>query len=287
MLRLATAQDVAALDTFLAHHAESSMFLRSNLAAHGTDERDHRHGTRFFIWGEIEGVFGATVSGFLLVQAPNCPPEAFAAFAHILDQERALGMTGPDDQVAQALTALGLTTARYQLNHAEPLYRLDLAHLPEGRLPMRLPQPQDLDFLVDWFSGYLVDTQQNIPDNVVQPARDRAQIAVDTQSIRLLLQGGQPVAMAAINASVADHVQVGGVFVPQDQRQKGLGRGVTTALLQEARDDGAKIAILFANNPPAARAYEAIGFQKVGDFRVAILAEPTAVTPQPNPARMR
>ena len=92
-----------------------------------------------------------------------------------------------------------------------------------------------------------------------------------------MLEDDAPVAMAAINASVRDQVQVGGVFVPRENRNCGLGRKVTTAVLQKARTEGANTAILFANNPPAARAYEAMGFQQIGWYRIALLQTPQKV----------
>ena len=54
-------------------------------------------------------------------------------------------------------------------------------------------------------------------------------------------------------------------------RGKRLGREVTRALLAEARDNGARQAVLFANNDAAARAYQAIGFRQVGWYRIAFL----------------
>jgi predicted GNAT family acetyltransferase len=80
--------------------------------------------------------------------------------------------------------------------------------------------------------------------------------------------------MANLNAVVGEHVQVGGVYVPREARGRGFARRITTGLLQEARSEGARIAVLFANNAAAARAYEAIGFRQNGWYGIALLAEP-------------
>ena len=67
-----------------------------------------------------------------------------------------------------------------------------------------------------------------------------ARAAIAGFPMRLLLEAGAPVAMAGINARVGDVVQVGGVFVPEGARNRGLGRRVTAALLrEEARGRGA------------------------------------------------
>ena len=98
-----------------------------------------------------------------------------------------------------------------------------------------------------------------------------------TGRVRLLIEAGHPVAMAAINAKAGYHVQVGGVGVPAQYRGRGYGRGVTAALLREARAEGAQVAVLFANNPTAARSYEAIGFRQVDQYRIALLATPQEI----------
>ncbi len=49
---------------------------------------------------------------------------------------------------------------------------------------------------------------------------------------------------------------------------------MTRALLAEAAAGGARQAVLFANNPAAVRAYRAIGFRQVGDYRIAFLDTP-------------
>jgi predicted GNAT family acetyltransferase len=56
-----------------------------------------------------------------------------------------------------------------------------------------------------------------------------------------------------------------------------LARKVTRALLAEARASGAREAILFSNNDAASRAYRSIGFEQVGQYRIAFLHSPRQV----------
>ena len=279
MIREANPSEASRIEAFLADYPDTSMFLRSNLAAHGVGFKESEHSTRFFVWGknQIEGVFGMTKKGYLMAQLPDSTPEAAHGFADMIKGQTVLGMTGVAPQVQAILNALGLGEAAYRLHHDEPLYRLDLQKLPTAPMPYRAPTDADRPILLNWFADYFEDTGQASG----QEARDMAdgRVTMDVQSGRVivLLDEGTPVAMAAINAAVAGHIQVGGVFVPRENRNRGLGRKVTTALLQQAKDQGADTAILFANNPSAARAYEALGFQQVGWYRIALLQNPQKV----------
>lgn len=62
VIQEASPSDAPAIEAFLAKHPDTSMFLRSNLLAHGIGFGDDDHSTRFFIWGQdrIQGVFGLT-----------------------------------------------------------------------------------------------------------------------------------------------------------------------------------------------------------------------------------
>ena len=83
--------------------------------------------------------------------------------------------------------------------------------------------------------------------------------------------------MTSLNAQVADTVQVGGVYVPPGMRGQGLGGAVVAAQLAELRSQGTRLAILFAANVPAARAYERIGFRHIGSYEIALLKSPHKV----------
>ncbi len=281
MIREATAADAPAIEAFLAAYPETSMFLRSNLAAHGVGFGDSDHSTRFFVWeqDQIDGVFGITRKGYLMAQLPDCMPHAARAFAECIADETVLGMTGAARQVKVVLNALDLRNADYRLLHDEPLYRLDLGKLSSARVLHRPVSGADRPILQNWFADYFEDTGQAKGQEARDMAADRVTTEIENSKAIVMLEGDTPVAMAAINASVDDQVQVGGVFVPRKNRNRGLGRKVTTAVLQKAKAEGANTAILFANNPPAARVYEAMGFEQVGWYRIALLEKPQKVQP--------
>jgi predicted GNAT family acetyltransferase len=69
---------------------------------------------------------------------------------------------------------------------------------------------------------------------------------------------------------------IGGVFVDEAQRGKGLGRSVTLALAQEAGKAGADAALYVRpENAPAVAVYRAIGFRR-SVRRVFVDSESTA-----------
>lgn len=277
-LRRATPDDVPDLQAFLASRAETSMFLRANLTAHGINEPHHPHGTTFWLWheaGDLAGVFGATNGGYLMAQAPDLGAQVWASWVQALSGRVMRGITGDEAQVRQALMALALRVGLFSINKAEPLYRLTLSDLDDPGEDLRPAGLEDRDMLTDWYTAYLLQTGlTDDPGRAREEARARAAAATRPGPERLLIEDGVPKACASINAQAADMVQVGGVFVPDEYRNQGLGRRVTAARLIEARSEGAQMAILFANNPAAARAYEAIGFERIGSYRVAVLKQP-------------
>lgn len=280
MIRRAVPGDETALEAHLARHSAGSMFLRGNLAAYGLGHADHPHATTYHLFparGPIRAVLGLTRSGMVLSQCAEAP-EAIPVFAAALAGQVVSGFSGEAAPTGALIAALGFDPARdFRMHHVEPLFRLDLAALPEGEAHLRPPQPDEREMLAGWFAAYMAETGLGAGDPAlgIAEAQDRARAAVAPgSSVRLLLRDGRPVAMAALNARAGASVQVGGVYVPPGCRNRGLGRAVTRALLAEARAGGAAEAILFADNEAAARAYRSIGFAQVGEYCIGFLHGP-------------
>lgn len=279
MIRRAVPGEEAALETFLAGHAATSMFLRGNLARHGLGPGDGPHVTTFHLYpahGPIRAVIGRTAFGMVLCQLGTAP-EALPDLIRGLDGQTIVGVTGEAGQTGAMITLLGLEQS-CRRNAVEPLFHLNLADLPDGADQTRRPVLEDEDLLTGWFESYQIDTGLSAPSRHLETeARERAVSAIAGGNVRILIHEGQPVAMAAINAKAAAMVQVGGVYVPTALRNRGFGRAVTRAMLADARENGAEAAVLFANNPAAAQAYRRIGFVEVGAYRIALLAAPLTV----------
>ncbi|MCC1481140.1 GNAT family N-acetyltransferase [Roseibaca sp. Y0-43] len=281
MIRKAGPQDADALAAFLEAHIDSSMFLLGNLDALGTQETEHPYGTSFFLQetGDgIIGVFGATNSGLLACQIPRLTALEAQTYAHLLKGYTLRGMTGPSEQVALILDALPLRDAVWQVNQDEPLYTFALDELGAVDAEIRTPAPDDRDTLTAWFDAYMTETNTKPGGDA---AARRADAAIGSDRLRLLVEDGQITAMTSVNAVARGVAQVGGVFVPSDLRGKGRGGRVIAAHLAELKARGFHKATLFANSDAAARAYERIGFCHVGRYRVALLQDPITLA---NPA---
>lgn len=277
MMRAATAADVPALRGFLEQHVETSMFLLGNLEAHGVSGSDHPKATRYFLWeeaGQITGVFGSTPDGDLMCQMPGITPAAAEAFVRALSGQRVCGITGVGAQVEEVLRALALPQERWQMDEVEPLYQLSLEALAEGREVLRVPQPEDRAMLEAWYLAYHLDTGLATGEVAGTEAVRRAKAAVNSSRHVLLIENGRPVAISQSTVRAGAAVQIGGVFVPEPLRGRGLAGRVVAAQLRQLRDEGCRTAILFAASVPAARAYERIGFRHIGSYRVAMLKAP-------------
>jgi N-acetylglutamate synthase-like GNAT family acetyltransferase len=282
MLRPARAGDEAAIEAFLAGHAATSMFLRGNLASLGLFDRESPHGTEYWLAenaGQISGVFGFSNRGFAMSQAPDAAQPLYDAFAQQLAGRELAGITGEAAQVAQMKAALGVGDAVFSLDEPEPLYRLSLDALIVPDLPGEIRPPAEADraLLEAWNRSYVTELRMSTPEQVEAEARERAERAIAGNSTRLLVVDGTPVAKTAINARLPDMVQIGGVYTPPELRGRSYARRVVALHLEEARAEGVKTAILFASGPAAARAYEAIGFERIGSYALAILKQPVVI----------
>ena len=92
----------------------------------------------------------------------------------------------------------------------------------------------------------------------------------------LVEHNGKPVACTAFNSATKEAVQVGGVWTPPELRGRGYARCAVAASLLDARAEGVDKAILFTgvNNISAQKAYVALGFEHVGDYRILLLRPP-------------
>ncbi|MBL9054279.1 MAG: GNAT family N-acetyltransferase [Tabrizicola sp.] len=263
----------AAIEAFLAKYPATSMFLRGNLAAHGLGASDSPNATTYHLHpaeGPISAVLGLTQAVMALCQLGETP-EALASLAPALEGQRIIGLSGDAAQIDLLIDALRLGQADFRMNHVEPLFHLDLARLHQSENNVRQPVAEDQPLIANWLRTYLIETGLGLDGPTVEV---RAGRAVSAGLIRFLLEDGQPVAMAAINARAGNAVQVGGVFVPPEARNRGLGRRVTQALLAEARSQGATDAFLFSNNDAATKAYISLGFTQIGTYRIAFLRTP-------------
>jgi predicted GNAT family acetyltransferase len=178
---------------------------------------------------------------------------------------------------------LGLEGADYQLDESDGLYDLDLQELiiPEdlrcGHVIGRRLKAGDLDLVTAWRVAYsmeLLGSDEN--QDLWDESRENMEGKLRTGESWVLEVGGDVVANTSFNAAVREAVQIGGVYTPPKLRGRGYGRAVVAASLIDARNEGVEKAVLFTGdvNRPARKAYAALGFQRIGDYRLSILKEP-------------
>jgi uncharacterized protein len=289
--------DEVALEAFLLPRMASSMFLLGNMRASGLAYTGQSYTGTYvaaFERDTIVGVGAHSWNGLLLLQAPvhlgTLWRETVRASHRPVE-----GLIGPGDQVRVVKSALNLTGDMLKMDQPEDLYSLSLNALsvPEalqtGAVTGRWVAARDLECLTQWRVSYEIEASggEDTPQ-LWEKCRASAERAVAGHDTWILEAEGQPVATSAFNTRTKEAVQVGGVWTPPELRCRGYARCIVAQSLLDARDEiiAAGVcepqAILFtgADNIPAQRAYEALGFQRVGDYYILLLKRPLEVLPQ-------
>lgn len=275
MIRPLSPGEEARLGSFLRQHADTSMFLRSNLRAAGLAYEGKPLQAEYvaaFDGDRIVAVVAHCWNDMLLVQAPvQVEAVARAAVAH--SGRPVSGISGPADQAAAVRHALGLDDRPTPKFGREELFALDTANLviPEQladrRWITRHPRDAELERMTDWRVDFALEALKRSPaPGLRDECRGEVDVLHEREADWVLEDGGEVVAYSAFNAALPDFVQIGGVWVPMALRGRGYGRGVVAGSLLEVRRRGVTRAVLFAEREDAKRAYRGIGFERKGDF---------------------
>ncbi len=279
----------ARVDAFLARHADSSMFLRSNLRRAGLRDRGERFDGTWVglaVQDELVAVGAVFWNGIMQVQAPRFPA-ALARGLAAASPRPLRGVIGPWLQVVAARQALGLEAVPCHTESREDLFGLRLADLvlPDAlkndRVSVRTAAPGDLELLTRWGVDYDVELKGLPADEALwRDNRASAEAFVAAGEQFLLEAGDLPLATCTWNARLPQSVQIGGVYTPPSLRSRGYARCVVAGALRLAQQAGVDRSILFTavQNRPAQRAYQAIGFRRVGDFGLVLFAGDHAVS---------
>ncbi len=274
----ATKADRPAIEAFLRAHIATSMFPLTNLINHGMDG-GHPRAVHFWVrWqaGQITDLVTVTEEGMLF---PQCPTGLWGDVAVVLADQGVKGMLGEAGQVAALRAALGVV-APAPLDTAEPLYELPLADLQmpqtDGFVLRPLAEtPRTL--MEEWRAAYCVESLAVPNDGAMEQATKDISTYLEQDSHRVLLRDGVPVAMTGFNAALPEVVQIGGVYTPPALRSHGYARTALALHLVEAQARGVAKAVLFAANPAASRAYEALGFRQIGAYSIVAYDDPQVI----------
>jgi ribosomal protein S18 acetylase RimI-like enzyme len=285
VIRLLKPGDEDVLESFLLPRVDSSMFLIGNMRSSGmVDDGQPYAGTyaAAFESGEIVGVVAHYWNRNLVFQAPIHLNVLWRAAVEASNRP-IQGLIGPNDQVSAAKATLRIDDSDVQMDETERLYSLHLDVLIEpeglssGRLKGRRIRPGDVELVTAWRVAYSVETlgADDTP-RLWEQCRAGVERYLAEQLTWILEDRGQPVACSSFNTAIEEAVQIGGVWTPPEHRRRGYGRSVVAASLLDARSQGVEKAVLFTGegNVAAQKAYTALGFRHIGDYRIILLRSP-------------
>jgi uncharacterized protein len=281
--RILQPNDQPALEAFLVPRMASSMFLLSNSRKVGLADAPGRyHGTYAAVLEDelVVGVVAHYWNGIAMLQAPLAHAAALTELALGESRRPLAGAIGPSAQVAAVLAARAIGPEQLRSDTEEDLFELRLsdlrvpAALADGSVSVRGAAPDDLDLLVDLRVALDVES---LNDRDTPELRARSRVAqasgIGEGTIWLVEHEGRGVATSGFNASVAEAVQIGGVYTLPAQRSRGFARAVVAHSLLIARSRGVPTAFLFTGTDQhaAQRAYLSLGFERIADYRISLL----------------
>jgi predicted GNAT family acetyltransferase len=285
VVRILEPGDEVLLEAFLLPRIESSMFLIGNMRDSGLrDGGQPYEGSYAAVLqsGRVVGVVGHFWNGVLVFQAPGSEDPLWRAAAKASGRGVA-GLIGPSDQVEVARRALAVPATGVQLDTEERLYSLALEDMvvPEalssGEVAGRRIGPADVELMTAWRVAYDVEALGATEGPEAWAAnREGIERSLKAGRTWVLERQGEAVSCSSFNTGIAEAVQIGGVWTPPELRRRGYGRCVVAASLLDARAEGVETGILFTGegNVAAQRAYEALGFRHIGDYRIVLLDPP-------------
>lgn len=287
-IRLLKSKDTKALEEYLAPHKAECMFICSNLKAAGIDYKGADFEGEYFGYfdkhdGHLKRLLGVIVhywNGNVMMHAEGHDVlEKLILHLKKNISRPVAGILGPNIQAEHVIKKLGLSECSFGINSNEGLYEINLEALNELSMPsnMKVVSVQDVskNILIEWMKSYDIEALGALNDETLEKqVQEHWNLRLQKNDSWVLLLNGTPVALSAFNARLADMVQVGPVWTPPEYRNQGFARLLLAYTLQQEKLKGTKQAILFTDNPAAIKAYLAIGFKKIGNYRLALLENP-------------
>ncbi|MDT3443809.1 MULTISPECIES: GNAT family N-acetyltransferase [unclassified Pseudofrankia] len=269
-VRLLDDRDLPAVRQLLARDPVTDVFVASRVEACGLDP--WRLGAE--VWGHIvDGRIAA-----LCYSGANLWPVGAGAASVRLFAERARragrrcsSIVGEASSVGQLWRSLEPSwgPAR-EVRSEQPLLVIDSPPLIAPDPLVRLVRPDELDILMPASIAMFTEEIGVSPILADGGALYRARVAEFVGQRRSFahIEDGRVLFKAEIGAIAGGVSQVQGVWVAPELRGRGLGAAGTASVVALAQAMYAPVVSLYVNdfNLPARRAYERVGFRRVGTF---------------------
>jgi ribosomal protein S18 acetylase RimI-like enzyme len=284
------AGDEEALEAFLRLHVSTSLLLLSNMRKGGLVDRGQYLQGTYAVDRRPEGIQGVVAhcwNGNLLLQAPE-GAGALARQAALASGRAVRGVLGPWDQVEDVLAGLGLSGVTTLTKACEDLFSVSLASLAipdaltNGQIVVRRPDQDELSLLGRWRHDFNVESiHESAGADLLARSEADAGASAASGALFVAKTAGRLVSMASLNARALGCAQVGGVWTPPTDRSRGYGRAVVCGALLQARSEGVSTGVLFTapENRPAQRAYEALGFRRIGHYGLVLFERGHRIAP--------
>jgi predicted GNAT family acetyltransferase len=309
MIRNVETNDLERVRGFLEAHADTSLFLLSNLAMFGPRLTDHGNSGNYRLVeeaGQVLAVFCLTRRGNLLVQAAGRADLAESILESCESETIEVCGVAGEWPTASALWELLQADPRFEpkLGSKDVLYRLPLSGgaavtqpkrsggNPAKRLRRdegRTIVPSDVVVRAldasDYQQWERLNTTYCAELNLPLPVLDDAHEAEFVRRTRAkwwwgAFVGRQLAAIVGLNAAYGTVGQVGGVYARPADRKKGLARAAMELLIEDCGEQhhfGKLILFTGEVNLSARRLYESLGFELAGAFGLLLGSRP----PQP------
>jgi predicted GNAT family acetyltransferase len=270
LTRVLDGQDLAEVQALLARNPVEDVFVASRVEACGLDA--WRLGAEIWGFGERGALASLCYAGANLVPV-QASGEAVRAFA---ERARRQGRKC-SSLVGNAAAAMGMWQVlepawgpAREVRPNQPLMAIDDEPAIEPDPFVRRVEPHEVDVLLPACVAMFTEEVGVSPligdGGSLYRARVEELVALGRAFARI--EGGAVLFKAEIGAATRDVCQVQGVWVHPSLRGRGVGAAGTAAVVSLARRTLAPVVSLYVNdyNLAARRAYERVGFQRVGTF---------------------
>lgn len=274
--------DAEALEAFLQQHIAQAHPLLAQLADGGLDNRQgplQAHYLAAFEKKKIKGLLALCNSGYVM---PLCPDTAL--LNELVDRWAewfkgdTLGLIGPREQIDVLLARLGGEELPFRFNNTEQILALGpdnfSAPLTPSPYPIRYAEMEDAEHLYGLRTALLHEVAGlPLTPELVEQVRADVDADIATGSLFMMEGPDRPVGLGQILDRQRGLLQIGGIYLLPELRNRGLGRALLAGLCHFLKQE---TLILFTTKRHIAlnRAALRLGFHFAGEQSLILFNEP-------------